>query len=441
MMQTNRHLHVIPPASFTRSSIGREMETITVKTNYTTADIEIYDNVMSAWSSGAATSKNCVTRVYVNKSAMAADMSGPTPVATTSKRTITHVTGVRVQGHSTKVSTILAGGKKIYNANFTTQRNVNLKQVESRHEVGRYHTAPLLLPGKADMINQKGYRLVKQTISGLGTLEFDYGHVVDYMMSVSNHELTAGGLCSIDFSANIHSVPNTGYKEDPALPNRYVSPPDFVFIRSKDPSLLLQGFNESSEETNIMTRAEKELQIFSLGGSRYLAKTNNVNLLPKPKENNIYRLLQPLRLSKSNNIIAALTLAVYFNNPLDSDPEPKLYFFENLTDYVQNSNPGSVSGALINIPSGTSLVPRPQVAPFTVTVTDEKGGVYKPGGKYMIVDLHGQETRTDDQQQQTEDESDSEVSIITDSLRSAKITTDYKRRKDKENRERLRLNL
>jgi hypothetical protein len=435
---SNRRKHVIPPSSFTRSSIGKELETITIKNNYVVGQIEVYDEVMSAWSSKNNTSKNCVTRVYVNKSAMAADLSQLTPQAATAKRTITHVSGVRVQGHSTKVSTILASGKKIYNANSTTQRNVKVEQVESRHEVGDYHTTELNLPSKADMVNQKGFKLIKQTITGLGTLEFDYGHVADFMTSVSSHDLTTGNVCSIDFSANIHSVPNPDYTADTDEPNRYVSPPDFIFIRSNDPSLVLQGFNDSSEETNILTRAQKELEIFSLIENRYLARTDLANLLPVPKLNNMYRLPQPLRLSKSNNIIAALTIAVYFNNPLDPTSTPFLYLFENMSDYDKNFNKGTVSRALINIPTGTYMAPRPQIAPYYAQVTDEKGKEFKPGARYMVVDLSKSREEVSEPPD-SEDESDSEISIITESLSSVKVTPDVKKKKekDKENRTRV----
>lgn len=371
--------NLVPPPSFTRSNYGRAAEQITLKKTYTNADLASMEDIETAWAAGTATTKTSVISVYVNVSNVALDNSTPaTPTATTSKRTITHISGFSVQGHSTATSIHLAGGRKEYNATRGYQRNTRVVQTESRPQVGMFHTRKLRLPPKARMVNQKGFKLKTVSAGAFSAISVDYAHVGDVMVSVGSAAPNVGTIASIDFTATVHTSPNPDYVESFTTE----SPPDFYFELQKDPSLILQGYNDGPTETTLKVVVDKEIRVYQAGAGRFLARMNIDNVIPRPAPGMVYRLSTPISINKDTNISTSFSLAKFFINPIDPDTTLGFFAFEGRTELIDNYNKGSVSVSRIKVPSGLTLEPRAIITAFD-TVQNEKGAPFKMGDRVI----------------------------------------------------------
>lgn len=352
--RANNALNLIPPPQFTRSNLGTEREPMMIKMPLAAADVATLEAVETAMATGGLTSNDCVASVYFNKSSIAADVTDPdVPVAAASQRYITRVSGFHVQGHSTATSVHLGGGKKRYSATNAYQRLMNARETESHLERGIYHTRKLFLPNKADLENQKGFKLISAVPPGFGSINVEYAHVGDFLFSVgSSSSVATGTKATIDIGFTVHSTPNPDYVENSAV----IQPPQMIIVTSNDPSLILQGFNDGPSETTLITATEKEIQLRNLDQGRFSVTTNLVNLVPRPAANRLYKLNPPLQIPRSTGGPTYLSFIKLAPESGDSKVS-QLKLYEGLVDSRLGFNKGVVNSLSIKIPSGLKLEP------------------------------------------------------------------------------------
>lgn len=376
---------LVPDAAFTRSNIGKETEHLQLINIYGSDGFATYEEVLTAWANGTNTTNPSVVRLYFNYSSLARKMVTGVPTAVSSKRTIERVSGVTVQGHSTKCSIHLAGGRKMYNATAAFEKVTGVTVSESNPYRG-FHTTRLRLPNKAVMVNQKGYKLVKMTPPGFGALELDYAHIGDLLCARGGDIL--GG--AVDPSVTImclmlkfvlHTTPNPDYVSDDTV----FSAPDVMVVLDYDPSVMLQGYNPDPAQSIVSQVADAEFEIKRIPVG-YLARTRVVNMVPAPVEGVIYEFSRPVYIVKGTGVSVPLSYCKVQINPNDTSAGLMLYLYERKIDMFANRNLGQVADSILQLPSGLKLTPLTNFVSQNFEHDSPHLPVYKPGDRvaYMF---------------------------------------------------------